>query len=158
MYLGYVSLDQDRRSIWSGYPEWRSPERASWVRTGESYGGAPPGGCPHDGCDPALAPVDAARLEYQGPLRSYGAMVIGGTGGCTLTLAGHTGNRLDPVVPSVVQPGGSAERADADVPAAADRSVGLRVRRAVSSEDQQILCLLPLDAGPEGRCPGENLR
>ena len=50
--------------------------------------------------------------------------VIGGTGGCTLTLAGHTGNREDPVVPSVVQPG--------DPP-----------------NGSTLMCLLPL-TGPSG--------
>ena len=100
---GYVSLDIERRRIWAGYPEWdpvANPGRGSWLRSGETYGGAAPGGCPDAGCDPNLAPVDAARLEHQGPLRSFGAMIIGGTGGCTLTLNGGTDAQ-----PSVVEAG-----------------------------------------------------
>ena len=96
----------------------------SWLRSGESYAGVAPGWA---GSDQTAVPLDWGRLEHQGPVRWYGAMVIGGTGGCTLDVEGGVGVDGKPPQASVLEP------------------------------DQRIVCLLPVDAVPDGRCPGENL-
>lgn len=127
MRLGYRSLDVERSSIWSGYGGWSTPFRgSSWLITGESYEGLAPGGCV-SGCDSSLAPMDFGRLEHQGPLAWYGAIIPGGTGGCLLAV-----DRAG--VPPGENPQGS-----------------------VMETPQRILCLLPIDVVPDGRCPGENL-
>ena len=72
--------------------------------------------------------MDWGRLEHQGPVPWYVARVIGGTGGCTLTVD-------------------SAAGVDGKPPQA-----------SVMEENQRIVRLLPLDAVPDGRCPGERLR
>ncbi len=69
----------------------------------------------------------ALRVWQQGQLRWYGAMTLGGTGGCILDIEGGTGLDGKPPQGSVMLP------------------------------TQRIICLLPVDAGPDGRCPGENL-
>lgn len=128
--LGYRSLDVERSAIWSGYGGWSNPGRgSSWLVTGEAYEGLSPGGCAVGGCNESQVPLDWGRLEHQGPLSWYGAIVPGGTGGCMLAVDRAGG------VPSGVSPEGS-----------------------VLEEPQRIVCLLPLDVVPDGRCPGENLR
>ena len=119
---GYRSLDVERRSIWSGYGSWGNAQRSSWLRTGEAWLGVAPGwlGTGAVGSEP----LDYGWLEHQGQLRWYGAMVPGGTGGCTLLVD---------------------QRAYPDV------------EGRVTESNQQILCLLPVDVGPDGKCPGENL-
>ena len=128
---GYRSLDVERVSIWSGYGPWSSfsgGKGSSWLLTGESYEGVAPGWCSGGGCDSSQVPMDWGRLEHQGPLAWYGATVPGGTGGCML----------------------SVDRAGGVAP-------GENPQGSVLEEPQRITCLLPIDAGPDGRCPGENL-
>ena len=127
MRLGYRSLDVERAAIWSGYGAWGNSYRSSWLATAEAFEGLAPGWCVGGTCDQTQPPMDYGRLEHQGQLRWYGAMVPGGTGGCTVN-----------------------HRTGAPVQ-------GKPPQGTVIAEDQQILCLLPLDAGPDGRCPGENL-
>ena len=127
MRLGYRSLDVERDVIWSGYGAWGNSYRSSWLATAEAFEGLAPGWCAGGTCDQTQPPMDYGRLEHQGQLRWYGAMVPGGTGGCTVN-----------------------HRTGAPVQ-------GKPPQGTVIAEDQQILCLLPLDAGPDGRCPGENL-
>ncbi len=128
MGLGYRSLDVERASIWSGYGGWSNPGRgSSWLVTGESYEGVAPGWCSGGGCNQSQVPMDWARLEHQGPLSWYGAIVPGGTGGCTLAVDGGT---------------------DVD---------GKPPQGSVMEQNQRIVCLLPMRVGPDGRCPGENL-
>ena len=124
---GYRSLDVERRSIWSGYGSWSNAQRSSWLRSGEAFEGVAPGWCAGGTCDPALAPMDWGGLEHQGQLRWYGAGTLGGTGGCILDIEGGTGLDGKPPQGSVMLP------------------------------TQRIVCLLPTDVGPDGRCPGENL-
>ena len=119
-YYGWSSLDLERERIWFGY----GPLHRSWLRSGESYAGVAPGWA---GSDQTAVPLDWGRLEHQGPVRWYGAMVIGGTGGCTLDVEGGVGVDGKPPQASVLESG------------------------------QRIVCLLPVDAVPDGRCPGENL-
>ena len=71
--------------------------------------------------------MDWGGLEHQGQLRWYGAGTLGGTGGCILDIEGGTGLDGKPPQGSVMLP------------------------------TQRIVCLLPTDVGPDGRCPGENL-
>ena len=85
------------------------------------------GWCAGGTCDGTQPPMDWGRLEHQGPLAWYGAMVPGGTGGCTLDIEGGTG--VDGTFP----------------------------QGSVMEENQRVVCLLPTDIGPDGRCPGENL-
>jgi hypothetical protein len=123
--FGYRSLDVERASIWSGYGAWVTVggfRGSSWLRSGESYEGVAPG-C--NGCDGGNVPMDWGRLEHQGPLSWYGAIVAGGTGGCFLAV---------------------------------DRPGGHDAQGTVMDQQQRIVCLLPTDVGPDGRCPGENLR
>ena len=127
--LGYRSLDVERSRIWSGYGGWNNPGRgSSWLVTGEAYEGLSPGGCAGGGCNESQVPLDWGRLEHQGPLSWYGAIVPGGTGGCMLAV-----DRAG--VPPGVSPEG-----------------------AVLEEPQRIVCLLPVNAVPDGRGPGENLQ
>ena len=126
--FGYRSLDVERQSVWSGYGPWITLagfKGSSWLRTGESYEGVAPGYCSGGGCDRTRVPMDWGRLEHQGPLAWYGAIVVGGTGGCTLAVD-RAGGRPD-------------------------------AQGSVLEERQRIVCLLPTDVGPDGRCPGENL-
>ena len=123
-YHGYLSLDVERDRIWS----WFDPIYRTWLRSGEAYEGVAPGYCPGGGCNDTAVPMDWGRLEHQGPVRWYGAMVIGGTGGCTLAVDGGT---------------------DID---------GKPPQASVMEQNQRIVCLLPLNAVPDGRCPGETLR
>ena len=125
---GYRSLDLERFRIWPGYGRWSNPQKSSWLASGEAYAGAAPGGCLSPfGCDPALSPLDQGSMEHHGQLRSFGAMVIGGTGGCTLDIRG--GLPVD----------------------------GKPPQGFVMHPEQRILCLLSTDARPDGRCPGQNL-
>ncbi len=129
--LGYRSLDVERERIWNGYGGWSSGTAgrgSSWLVTGEAYEGVAPGWCSGGGCDTSQVPMDWGRLEHQGPLSWYGAIVAGGTGGCILSVDRVGG------VPLGVSPEGS-----------------------VIEEHQRIVCLLPTDAIPDGKCPGENL-
>ena len=123
-YHGYLSLDVERDRIWNLF----DPIYRAWLRTGEAYEGLAPGYCPDGGCDTSAVPMDWGRLEHQGPVRWYGAMVIGGTGGCTLAVDART---------------------DVD---------GKPPQASVMEQNQRIVCLLPLNAVPDGRCPGESLR
>ncbi len=128
--FGYRSLDVERQAIWSGYGAWGNSYRSSWLATAEAFEGLAPGWCSGPsagGCDVTQVPMDYGRLEHQGQLSWYGAMVPGGTGGCTVNHRTGTGVQGKPPEGSVI------------------------------AEDQQIFCLLPLDVGPDGRCPGENL-
>lgn len=126
-HLGYRSLDVERGSIWWGYGSWSTPGRgSSWLTTGEGYEGIPPGGCAVGGCDSSNMPLDYGRLTHQGPLSWYGGIVPGGTGGCLLAV-----DRAGPVLP------------------------GENPQGTVLEENQRILCLLPVNAFPEGACPGE---
>ena len=127
MRLGYRSLDVERDVIWSGYGAWGNSYKSSWLATAEAFEGLAPGWCAGGTCDQTQPPMDYGRLEHQGQLRWYGGMVPGGTGGCTVNHRNGTAVQGKPPQGTVI------------------------------AEDQQILCLLPLDAGPDGRCPGENL-
>ena len=121
---GFPSLDVERASIWSGF----GASTPGWLRTGEAYQGVPPGWAGCDGCDSTDAPMDWGRLEHQGQVRWYGAMVVGGTGGCTLLVNGR----------------------------ALDRSI--QPQGAVMATGQTVMCLLPTTATIRGACPGESLR
>ena len=128
MHVGYRSLDVERRSIWFGYGSWSNSQNSSWLLSGEAFEGVAPAWCAGDTtCDPTQAPMDWGRLEHQGQLRWYGAGTLGGTGGCILDIEGGTALDGKPPQGSVMLP------------------------------TQRIVCLLPTDAGPDGRCPGENL-
>ena len=74
------------------------------------------------------APMDWGRLEHQGQVRWYGAMVVGGTGGCTLLVDGR----------------------------ALDR--GIQPQGTVMAAGQTVMCLLPTTATIRGACAGESLR
>ena len=127
--FGYRSLDVERASIWIGYGGWSNVGRgSSWLVAGESYEGVSPGFCSGGICDESQVPLDWGRMEHQGPLSWYGAMIPGGTGGCTLAVDGGT---------------------DVD---------GKPPQGSVMEQNQRVVCLLPLGAGPDGRCPGVNLR
>ena len=71
--------------------------------------------------------MDWGALEHQGQVRWYGAGTLGGTGGCILDIEGGTALDNKPPQGSVMLP------------------------------TQRIVCLLPTDVGPDGKCPGENL-
>ena len=128
-HLGYRSLDVERWRVWLGYGGWNTPGRgSSWLTSGEAYEGIPPGGCAAGGCDGSQMPLDYGRLQHQGPLSWYGGIVPGGTGGCMLAV-----DRAGPV------------------------RFGENPQGTVLEEHQRVLCLLPTDAVPDGRCPGESL-
>ena len=127
MGLGYRSLDVERRSIWSGYGPWSNAQRSSWLRSGEAYEGVSPGWL-CETCDTTSAPMDWGGLEHQGSLSWHGASTIGGTGGCILYFEGG----------------------------APTDTRGL-TQGSVMVPTQRIICLLPVDVGPDGRCPGETL-
>ena len=128
-FLGYRSLDVERRSIWFGYGSWSNSQRSSWLRSGEAFEGVSPGWCAgaDPPCDARNAPMDWGGLEHQGQVRWYGAGTLGGTGGCILDIEGGTALDNKPPQGSVMLP------------------------------TQRIVCLLPTDVGPDGKCPGENL-
>ena len=92
------------------------------------YEGIAPGFCPQGGCgDP---PLDLGKIEYDGPIRFFGAGGIGGEGGCVLKLPTDPFDQLD------------AHLINNDA--------------NVLSEGQSLVCLLPLDnhaVKPTGSCP-----
>ena len=66
--------------------------------------------------------MDWGRLEHQGQVRWYGAMVVGGTGGCTLLVDGR----------------------------ALDR--GIQPQGTVMAAGRTVMCLLPTTATIRGAC------
>ena len=134
MIIGIPSLDLERSDIWSGYGN------APVIRmeTQEAYAGIAPGFSPGDGPDDdeSDAPADRAHITYDGPIRFFGAIELGATGGCTVT----------PVAPE--EP--------------ADRETSYDDLRSVMDPEQRVLCMLPLKgnqwgANPTGACPNPTL-
>ncbi|MDE2905939.1 MAG: hypothetical protein OXQ28_07625 [Acidobacteriota bacterium] len=118
---GFLSLDVERAEIW---PIWNL-DYDYRVLSEEAYAGLAPGWA---GTDEDAAPADAAWIRYDGPVRFFGAMSIGGTGGCTLAPA----------------------------PALPDGGDQYHIIRNVLESDQSVVCLLPVDsaiAKPTGACP-----
>ena len=118
---GMLSLDVERSEIWGMW----TPPYEYRIQSEEAYAGLAPG---WGGTDAADAPADAAWIRHDGPVRFFGAMALGGTGGCTLAPA----------------------------PALPDGGDQYSIIRNVLESDQSIVCLLPLDsaiAEPTGACP-----
>ena len=125
LHIGLQSFDLERTELWSGYglePDFR-------IQTSERYAGVAPD---FEG-DADGAPTDQGNIHRTGPIRFFGAMVPGGTGGCTLAPASRELSDVRHVVSPQI--GGGAN-------------------------PQSIICLLPLDseiAAPSGLCPGPGL-
>ncbi len=127
LQLGYRSLDLERDSIWSAYG---APERG-WLVSGEEYAGTPPGWCPAGDCV-GSPPVDSALLLHEGPVSAFGAIIPGGRGGCLLEFHNRS---------------------------AAYARFGLwdLPYGSVFDSGQRLFCLLPVDVGPSGLCPGQSI-
>ena len=127
---GILSLDVEAQEIWSGY-SYRANYIGMRIATQEAYAGVAAGYSPD--ADPALAPADVAFIRHDGPVRFFGAMGLGGSGGCTLA-------------PSPSGSSGSERGANAAV-------LGHVLLHAPW---QRIVCILPVDsqiAAPDGSCP-----
>ncbi|MDE2904649.1 MAG: hypothetical protein OXQ28_01045 [Acidobacteriota bacterium] len=122
---GILSLDVERLEIWNHWNPWYDYR----IGSQEAYAGLAPG---WGGTDAAQAPADAAWISYDGPVRFFGAMGLGGTGGCTLAPA----------------------------PSLPDGGDQYHIIRNVLDTQQSIVCLLPLDsaiAKPTGACPNPSV-
>ena len=130
MYLGIgmPSLDLERKdmgAIWAAMTPQQPEVR---LQSEEVYEGVAPGFCPLGGC--GTPPLDWGKIEYDGPIRFFGAGGIGGEGGCVLKLPTDPFDQL------------KVHRSDNDA--------------NVLSEGQSLVCLLPLDnhaVKPTGSCP-----
>ena len=80
---GVRTLDVQGNQIWSGY----GTTPGLTLVAGEVLEGPSSGWCSggEQNCDPPNAPVDRGEISHSGPVRFFGSMVIGGTGGCTLS-------------------------------------------------------------------------
>ena len=117
---GMPSLDLERTSM----GPWALPPLAR-LSSSETYAGVAPGFCATCG----VPTLDEGTIEYEGPIRFFGAMGIGGTGGCVLVL-----------------PTGPLDAVDASQPGHATD---------VMSPDQSLVCMLPTASvrEPQGTCP-----
>ena len=128
--IGIPSLDLEREDIWDGY----GVEPKIRIETQEAYAGIAPGFFSGDGPkDMSQAPADRAHITYDGPLRFFGAIEIGFSGGCTVT----------PVAPGPPL-----------------RETSYDILRSVMDPEQRVVCLLPVESHavqPTGACPNPTL-
>ena len=128
--IGIPSFHLERRDIWTGY----AGPPAMRLESQEAYAGVAPGFFSGDGPhDMSQAPADRAHITYDGPIRFFGAIEIGATGGCTVTP---------------VAPGPPARETSYDI------------LRSVMDPEQRVICMLPVNnhlVKPTGACPNPTL-
>ena len=123
--VGFLSLDVERHEIWRFWPQ-------GWdyrIGSEEAYAGLAPGWA---GTDQDAAPADAAWIQYDGPVRFFGAMGLSGSGGCTLGPA----------------------------PSLPDDGDQYHIIRSILDPQQHVVCILPTDSAilqPTGACPNPSV-
>ena len=127
---GIPSFDLERNDIWDGYGS--APRMR--LESQEAYAGVAPGFFAGPGPkDMSQAPADRAHISYDGPIRFFGAVEIGASGGCTVT----------PIAPEAPM-----------------RETAYDILRSVMDPEQRVVCMLPVNSHlvkPTGACPNPTL-